>query len=620
MKIVLSLFIIICINAVSLYSNQFVDYKEKFDDLLNNNPDSLIFEADLLKKIENEKESPGLFALAELYTGFFYGRKRLSEKAIQQYFKAEQYFLKAGNNEYLGIVYRSIGAAYRHMKDFDKSSHYFAKALEFIPDTNVREKSKVMNHYGDILRDMGRIDSAFHYYHLSLSIADKLDTAVMANNFNNLGDLFMLRNNYDSSAYYFNKSLEWLLPTGEISEAAENYTSLADLNLKHGKSKEAISYITKSIEMLDGRHSDYELYNAYEAAVNIYKELNKKDSLIKYLFNLYELEKITGKLRYQQNISAIEVERSLQAKENEFNLLKKESIFNQLINYLLIIIVVLVIIAGILLWFQIKNKMKENLVLIKQKEEISQAKSELEAAYKDIQQLNATKDKFFSIIAHDLRNPLGSFRDITKTLFDLHDEFSAEERVNFLRLMNESADKVYNLLENLLEWSRTQKGKIDFNPEPFDFHSIVSFNINLLNPAAENKNIKIINNTIENSIIFADPNLINAIVRNLVSNAVKFTDINGEVKIYYEVKDKKALISVEDNGIGMSPGDIEKIFRIDISTTTIGTSNEKGSGLGLILCKEFVEMHGGEIGVVSTIGKGSKFWFTIPIESFPDQT
>lgn len=196
-------------------------------------------------------------------------------------------------------------------------------------------------------------------------------------------------------------------------------------------------------------------------------------------------------------------------------------------------------------------------------------------------------------------------------LNDYH-AFTTEERVEYIDLMNKSAKNIFELLENLLEWSRSQTNKIENNPQKFDISVILKNNVELLAEIASNKGVELSMNSTENIFAYADVNMITTVIRNLTSNAIKFTPGGKKILLSAEKIDDKIEVSVSDNGIGISEKDQEKLFRLDVQHTTLGTSNEKGTGLGLILCKEFVEKNSGEIWVESEPGKGSSFRFTIP--------
>ncbi|NLO18722.1 MAG: PAS domain S-box protein [Ignavibacteria bacterium] len=239
---------------------------------------------------------------------------------------------------------------------------------------------------------------------------------------------------------------------------------------------------------------------------------------------------------------------------------------------------------------------------------------------KELKETIASKDKFFSIIAHDLKGPLAGFLGYTKYLLEDYSKLTFNEINAVISLLNESANKIYVTLEDLLDWARTQTGKIKYRPELVDLREI-AFNVAyVLKQSASNKEINLISNIKEEAIVEADRNMIVTVVRNLVSNAIKFTEANGEVTIsakkitgLHEGANKEFYqISVEDNGVGIDEIEMSKLFKIDETISTVGTTGEVGTGLGLILCKEFVEKHGGRIWVESKVGKGSKFSFTIP--------
>ncbi len=243
---------------------------------------------------------------------------------------------------------------------------------------------------------------------------------------------------------------------------------------------------------------------------------------------------------------------------------------------------------------------------IKQEKELRESEARL-------RELNATKDRFFSIIAHDLKNPLGSFKDASRLLFDEYDTFNEMDRKHFLEMIMNSSQQVYALLENLLDWIRSQRGLIQFNPVQVNLFSIAQNVLDLMYLTIDNKCIEYENIIPHDIMVMADINLVNTIIRNIISNAIKFTPENGKIIIGVEEISEEDMVKIyiKDSGVGMSQEILEKLFRIDQNVTQPGTANEKGTGLGLILCKEFVEKHGGNISVKSKAGKGSIFYFTL---------
>ena len=250
---------------------------------------------------------------------------------------------------------------------------------------------------------------------------------------------------------------------------------------------------------------------------------------------------------------------------------------------------------------------------ITDRKEARQALTESELQLKE---LNATKDKFFSIIAHDLKSPFSSILGLSELLFTNFDKYDAQKKKRFIGLIKEATENTYKLLENLLLWSRSQRGIIDFKPTKRNLHLLTGETVNLLSQSTKNKSIVLINQIPEDIYVVADRDMLLTILRNLISNAIKFTHKNGMVIVSVEktIKQKFIEISVTDTGIGISEDTIGDLFQLDKNVSTSGTEKETGTGLGLILCKEFVEKHGGEIWIESKVGKGSKFIFTLPVE------
>jgi signal transduction histidine kinase len=237
----------------------------------------------------------------------------------------------------------------------------------------------------------------------------------------------------------------------------------------------------------------------------------------------------------------------------------------------------------------------------------------------ELKELNDTKDRFFSIIAHDLKNPIGNLKNALEVLSKDYQSFSEEDLGEFLSDLDESARSVFELLENLLHWSRSQRGKIELNAANSNINYVVDSNISLLKQMASQKNINLYSKIEEDHFAFFDNNTISTVIRNLISNAIKFTPDGREIFVMAENSESELKISVCDEGVGISEKDSEKLFRVDEKFSTQGTSGEAGTGLGLILCQDFVEKNGGRIWVESEIGKGSQFIFTLPTEGIEEE-
>jgi signal transduction histidine kinase len=247
--------------------------------------------------------------------------------------------------------------------------------------------------------------------------------------------------------------------------------------------------------------------------------------------------------------------------------------------------------------------------------QLLRAEESLKKSEAQLRQLNADKDRFISILGHDLISPFNMLIGYSGLLLEDLRKLEIEDIENQLIQINNAAQNTFKLLEELLIWARTQSGKIPFCPRDLNFRDICRDTLTTLSQIANTKNITINYLTAENLNVFADADMLKTVIRNLVSNAIKFTNSNGVIEINAEGRAEDVLVSVSDNGVGIEPENVLKLFDFSYVLSTTGTADEKGTGLGLFICKEFVEKHGGKIWVESEKGKGSEFKFTIPVSN-----
>lgn len=258
---------------------------------------------------------------------------------------------------------------------------------------------------------------------------------------------------------------------------------------------------------------------------------------------------------------------------------------------LFIIVILIICILTIFYFLQYKQKVSQNDELIK---------------------INALKDRFFTIISHDIKSPVGSINMLLELLQTKLAKYDDDEIDKMMSILQDTTSRTVTLVEDLLVWSRVHGGTIDFKPKSIDFNDIVEQNMMLFSTLSTSKEIQLINKSKTSCPIFADSEMISMILRNIVSNAIKFTDEKGIIMISYTIKEGEFIALVEDTGVGIKPEELEKLLKGNKVISRKGTSGEKGTGLGLTLCKEFVEIHKGKIWVESEVDKGSKFSFSIP--------
>jgi len=256
------------------------------------------------------------------------------------------------------------------------------------------------------------------------------------------------------------------------------------------------------------------------------------------------------------------------------------------------------------------NILEENLT--RKSIQIEKQKNAIEKNKKELEDLNATKDKFFTIIAHDLKNPFNTVIGLSELLMERYDTYNETKKKYFIEHIYKFSKNAYNLLENLLQWAKSQTGRIDIKIEKTDIFELVNDNLYLLKGRADSKNIKLTSNVDIGLYASIDKNMIRTVLRNLISNAIKYTQKNGEVGVKASKVENFIYVSVFDTGVGIPKENLDKIFKIDTNISTQGTDDEVGTGLGLIIAQEFVEQNGGEISVSSQEGKGSEFTLKLP--------
>lgn len=353
------------------------------------------------------------------------------------------------------------------------------------------------------------------------------------------------------------------------------------------------------------RDSCENLYTCYSALKDYEQALKYKDLYIAISDFIYGEENERRIAELQTRFEIAEKEREIESLkiDNELRDLaiqKQTNFRNFLITGMVLLLIILLLIV-----YLYRNKRQSNQQLRLTNNTVHQQNQEL-------QELNATKDKFFSIISHDLKGPLNSLTAFSGLLINHADALSREEIQMLATDLDKSLKNLLSLLENLLEWSRTQTSKRELSTEPLPLREFVQVNVELLQKMADNKQIRIHTNVAVNTTVLAGRNQLNAVLRNLISNAVKFTEPGGRVTISAIEWRNIVEVSIQDTGVGISKEAMDRLFRIEYKHSTTGTANEKGTGLGLMLCKEFIEQYGGQLSVDSKEGIGSTFRFTMP--------
>ncbi len=348
-----------------------------------------------------------------------------------------------------------------------------------------------------------------------------------------------------------------------------------------------------------------EKYNVNDLRQNLVRYFHMMDSIVlmDYDFGYNEIGVfIEESNRFYDNITKSGERIELQLEEKLFGQL---DIFEQNARDVRLFFTSSILVAFLLLSLNYIMLQKE----IKRKKK---AEEKIKKQARELQELIINKDKFFSIIAHDLRAPFNYLLGFSKVLKNKVSERTLDEIEKISGIIHDATKNTFDLLQNLLNWAQIQTGTLELKPEKFDLAEVANETMELFHNFSADKDIELRNEIEIGSFTYSDKNIISTVMRNLVNNAIKFTSPGGKVYVKSVKSENQWVVSVLDTGVGIKPGNLDKIFRMDMKISTVGTGNEKGSGLGLLLSKELVEKNGGKIWVESEPGKGTEFYFTVP--------
>jgi signal transduction histidine kinase len=473
-------------------------------------------------------------------------------------------------------------------------------------------KSQALYELGSLLTTKGDYEEALRIHKEALSIRRKLgDRRNESQSLNTIGELYLQMKNFEKALANHEVALEIRRSLKDASGIAQSYINIGEVCYQHGEFQRAVANLelglTSAHEAQEQQliRRSYELLSlCYKAIGDFQNSLKNKERFIaitELILNERNEQQILGKQNlYVVKKKEIEIDRLQSIRRQREQKIAEQKLVNQ---FLFAILAAGFIIAGLLVWLYILKR-RSNRTLIFQNEMIIRQNSELQEA-------NATKDKFFSIISHDLKGPLNSLTSFSSLLIHHTDSLTKDEIQLLAKDLDKSLKNLFDLLENLLEWSRSQTGNIDFKREEFDLAELIHRTVDLLSMQAKNKEITLHVSLPEKLKVCSHRHSVNTVVRNLISNALKFTRAGGSVSISTKTEGESVTVSVSDTGVGMPPEILSKLFRIDTKHSTKGTADEKGTGLGLILCKDFVEKNDGKIWVESEVGKGSVFHFTL---------
>jgi len=545
-----------------------------------------------------------------------------------------------GYNKGEAQVLNYLGICYLRLNDSPTAAEYFYKALLFSDSLNISvEKGYALNNIASSLLAEGENRQALIFARKALSVQTlNKDTKGIAYAYVRLCDVYYNLQQYDSLLVAAQTAFRLLKDLGMTENSLIAMKSIGHAwegKQQYAKALSCYMQVVNSVSIspVTVRNVDVDLARVYnrlnlpDKAIFYGKQwLNTEkgnDLILRQMANAYALKEnwkeafryarmslaVIDSLAKEEKLSQIknlQILYETREKEKENAILKVKLNNQNLFVSAFAVILILICALVIILLSKRSQQSRLNKLLNQKNQEILVQRDHLD-------ELNQTKNKLFSIIAHDLRGPIGSTSTFLELLTTHESEFSKQELLENLILIKDSSNATFKLLENLLTWARAQKGEIEFNPQKNNLFRLVQSNIDLFASNTENKKIQIVNEINPELIFEFDLEMINTVMRNLINNAIKYTNEDGSIKILAHESEDNIVISVEDTGIGMDSDNAELLFITDLKRNRKeGTKGEKGTGLGLILCREFVTKHNGNIWAESELGLGSTFIITLP--------
>ncbi|HNV80761.1 MAG TPA: tetratricopeptide repeat-containing sensor histidine kinase [Tenuifilaceae bacterium] len=557
------------------------------------------------------------------------------ELALIDLFEASKIREQIGDISGLVSTYNNIGHVQSEMGKYDEALHYFEESIKLckelspIPDIGI-----TLNNIGWVYFNKNKLDLALTYFYQALSANEAInDIRGIGASKGNIGTIYRHMGDFKKGLEYHYHALNnaqqfddkyWEIIT--LREISKDYHSANQL-------EKSIEFANRSLEVASALGFHVEERNTLAWLASIHETNHHFKNAARFYKLVHQLSDSLFRVEKAEIQNQFFTVYEFQAQVKENQLLQMEQEINSKIirnqKYFLFLSFALIIISLVFTVYIITTNKKmeianlqlkdKNCEIEQQKEVIQQKVQAIEEKNRELEKINQIKDKLIAVIAHDLKNPFNNISGYSELLVSRYHSFEKKEIQEFLKIINESSAKGNYLLDNLLQWYRLQTMSLQFLPLQLNLYNIVKDELLFYTSIAQDRGINIINSISQGITIHADSNMLKTIIRNLVTNALKYTDKNGIISISASYNNREVTVAVEDSGRGIDPLIKEKLFTGEHGVTSTGQGGEKGSGLGLILCKDFVEMHHGRIWVESEPGKGAKFFFTLPVPEDTEQ-
>ncbi len=617
-------------QSLEYYEQSLLIYKQIKDEdgigsVLNNSGLNLEMQGDFSGALKRYLEASTIFSKSEAseklalsYTnlGNVYYTLGRFDKALDYLSQALKIHEQTGDSIGLSKSYNNIGNIFLSLKDYKIAAGYYHKAENINKrQNNLRSLSTSYNNLGIAMQGMGNIKEALEYNRVSIETARRVnDQAGIIASLLNIGNIYQDQGEYTQSLINYKEALRLSNSNRDGYLHASILTSLGGLRIKQKELDEAISLLNEALSFAEKSGSSILLQEIYANLADAWEAKGDYKRAFNFLTKYQSNSDSIYNLESSERLNLLRVSFESEQTERDNQLLRQQNIFSQLalkrqqiIRNLLIAISIIIIVFSTFLFSLYQGKKKKNELLAERNEQIIIQKEELNLLYKEQYKQNETKNKFFSIIAHDLKSPFQSILGFSELLSSEYEYLTEEQRkeaaINILNVSNDT----YRLIENLLEWGRTQTGAVRAVFKSFNVRDLVFETLPVFQAPLKKKNIELTYDLPPLLHAWADSDMIMAALRNIISNAIKFTPPGGNIHLSSIQTDDMVKLSVRDNGTGMEPEILERLFTFDPKVQRSGTLGERGTGLGLALCLEFMELNHGMIKVDSEPGKGSTF-------------
>jgi len=629
--------------------------------LLEEYPDSALYFANRAELILQRNDPESLLPYLYKSKGRIYHAKLVVERSIFHFKKAYDEFIKLENYDEIGDCATQLGNLYYDVANYSEAYFFYMQSLNaFEREDNQLGIARMENNLGNVSHDMGRMSDAEKHYQNAYGIYRENDLATEAcGALGNIGLILYGKEQYDSALSYFQEVITQLDPDSldsvmEFHILSGVYNNTALIYSELGENQLALDYFRKALRLALRADDQFTIGTIYVNLGSLYGELNNQDSALYYLHRALRISQKRGfksleldvydelanlhagsgnyasaynwKLRYDtlyksvfnenqsEQIAQLRARYEQEISEKEILQLQSESLVQKTLNKVFVIFLVVIVILVIIIAINLRTKKRTNQMLAERNLQISNAIQQLSESENELQKLNKSKDRIFSVVAHDLRNPVAAVTGFSELLYDNFENFPVETQKEYLLQILQGTQRIQNLLENLLIWARSQMKAVKYDPETLHLNKLLDECVREMKANLDHKKVQCILKIKADCIVFADKAMVHTVFRNLIMNAVKFSFPGSKIRITSVSTPEGCAITVSDEGIGIQPEIQEKLFSSSEVVSTPGTTGESGSGLGLVICKEFLEKNHGSIKVESEPGNGSSFIVNLPAD------